>query len=224
MTVSVDKLKLIESRWYTASWEDYKRLRDDQSIDHAQLFFAKKNIWLENMGGEGINHAKVRELFVMIFGFWFAAHPQSLLTSMGGCQLEKEGILAVAPDLILYVGEAVPSFQEGERRYIDLNLHRVPDLVGEVSDTTLASDMRQKWDLYAELGIPEYWVIDVKGRRVFAFSLSEHGAYDQIDTSRVLPNLKIALLDQTLERLSVSNVSAATWFMSQIKDNQEGSR
>ncbi|MBP0031090.1 MAG: Uma2 family endonuclease [Roseofilum sp. Guam] len=37
------------------------------------------------------------------------------------------------------------------------------DLVGEISDTTLSSDLDQKKHLYASFCIPEYWVIDVKG-------------------------------------------------------------
>jgi len=39
-------------------------------------------------------------------------------------------------------------------------------LVGEVSDTTLAYDLRSKAALYAAAGIPEYWVLDVTGRRL----------------------------------------------------------
>jgi Uma2 family endonuclease len=47
----------------------------------------------------------------------------------------------------------------GESRFIDLDRWRVPDLVAEVSDTTLASDLDEKKQLYVALGIPEYWVV-----------------------------------------------------------------
>lgn len=39
-------------------------------------------------------------------------------------------------------------------------------LVAEVADTTLEKDTQLKADLYARLGIPEYWVIDLNGRTV----------------------------------------------------------
>ncbi len=71
--------------------------------------------------------------------------------------------------------------------------------------------------LDAALGIPEYWVINVQGRQVLAFRLQEDGKYQQITHSVALENLALALLEQTLERLSAgTNISAALWFAQQI--------
>jgi Uma2 family endonuclease len=39
-------------------------------------------------------------------------------------------------------------------------------LVAEISDTTLTFDRSVKAALYARAGIPEFWVLDVKGRRL----------------------------------------------------------
>jgi Uma2 family endonuclease len=67
------------------------------------------------------------------------------------------------------------------------------------------------------LGIAEYWVIDVKGARLFAFALEASGNYEPIDTSRILEGLPIVLLDQTLERLAdETNTAAANWLMKQL--------
>ena len=41
-----------------------------------------------------------------------------------------------------------------------------PDLVIEVSDTSLAYDRKEKASLYARAGIPEYWVVDLIHRRL----------------------------------------------------------
>lgn len=41
-------------------------------------------------------------------------------------------------------------------------------LVVEVSDTTLAYDLRNKAALYARAGIAEYWVVDIVDRRLIA--------------------------------------------------------
>lgn len=79
-----------------------------------------------------------------------------------------------------------PQWQAGEARRIDLNQWRVPDLVGEIADTTLASDLDQKKRIYADLGIPEYWVIDVKGLIIFAFCLGSDGIYQQSNQSVAL--------------------------------------
>ncbi len=42
-------------------------------------------------------------------------------------------------------------------------------LVVEVRDTTLATDLTEKVELYAEAGIADYWVADVDGKRLLVF-------------------------------------------------------
>ena len=83
--------------------------------------------------------------------------------------------------------------------------------------------------LYAALGIPEYWVVNVKGRQVLAFGLQENGKYQPmvfdrpkvIETSLALTGLPIALLEQTLDRLTEdTNISAAQWFMGELKNEE----
>jgi len=45
-------------------------------------------------------------------------------------------------------------------------------LVVEVADTTLDFDLGQKRDLYANAGVPEYWVIDAQARKLTRFLLA----------------------------------------------------
>jgi Uma2 family endonuclease len=52
-------------------------------------------------------------------------------------------------------------------------------LIIEVSDTTLRYDLKKKRDLYARAAIPEYWVLDVKGRALHVFSQPTAGSYAQ---------------------------------------------
>lgn len=42
-------------------------------------------------------------------------------------------------------------------------------LIVEVADTSLAYDRRRKVPMYARNGIPEVWVVDVNGERVFVY-------------------------------------------------------
>lgn len=50
-------------------------------------------------------------------------------------------------------------------------------LVAEVSDSTLRGDLNTKASLYARAGIPEYWVLDVTGRRLFVHRNPTNGVY-----------------------------------------------
>lgn len=168
------------------------------------------------MGGEGINHSSFNSLLTGLLFLWAVQHSEKLYTVLSGCLLEKPNTQACAPDLVLYVGVDYPQWREGEPRRVDLTQLRPPDLVGEISDTTLATDLDEQKHLYEMLGIPEYWVIDVRGRRMFAFEL-QNGKYEVCTHSQALSGLPIALLDQTIDRLATeTNTSAAAWFAQQI--------
>ena len=149
--------------WKSATWKEYLSYRDNQNLERVRLFYNLGYLWVD-MGGEGINHSSINDLLTTIFFLWLMQQPAQVFNTFGGCQLEKENERAAAPDLILYLGEDYPRWQEGEQRFINLNQWRIPDLVGEIADTTLATDMDEKKQLYAGLGIPEYWVIDVRGK------------------------------------------------------------
>lgn len=202
--------------WKPATWEDYLRDRDDPTTERVRLYFDRGHLLVE-MGSEGINHSSITDLFAMLFASWFAQKPELKFSSFGGGQLEKPKQKAAVPDIVLYTGEDCPRWEPEERRFIDLTKWRVPDLVGEVADTTLATDLDEKKKLYASLEIPEYWVVDVRGLRVIAFALREDGKYRECDRSLALEGLPISLLEQTLGRLNEeTNGSAALWFSQQI--------
>ena len=62
-------------------------------------------------------------------------------------------------------------------------------LLVEISDTTLAFDLGTKARLYARAGIPEYWVVDVVGRRIVVHREPVHrdpgtGAFENVASYR----------------------------------------
>ena len=199
-------------QWQPASWEDYIKYRDADIPERIRLFFDRDQL-LIYMGNEGINHSTISDLFPILFFLWFNRIPEQTIATFGRCLIEKPKTKAAAPDLVLYIGEDFPVWKENEPRRIDLSQWRIPDLVGEIADTTLATDLDEKKKLYADLEIPEYWVIDVRGRQVTIFQLQGNGNYQQFPHSEALKGLSVALVNQTLERLSNgSNISAAQWF------------
>ncbi len=55
-------------------------------------------------------------------------------------------------------------------------------LVVEVSDTSLAYDVKTKATLYARHGVPEYWVIDLRHRKLHRFTQPKDGTWGSIQT------------------------------------------
>jgi Uma2 family endonuclease len=202
--------------WQPATWADYEQARDAMPEGAGRLFFHEGYLWID-MASEGVNHARSNRLLALVLFVWFTQKQGQAYDDLGGCQLEKMGKQGAAPDAVVYIGDNFPQRQVGESRFIDLDRFRVPDLV---ADTTLAADLDEKQQLYAALGIPEYWVIDVKGARVLAFRLDSADRYAEIEVSVALGGLPISLLNQTLTQLSqgMSNSAAAQWFGQQIQE------
>ena len=206
-------------QWQPATWDDYVAWRDNPDLDKdVRLFFYQGYLWVD-MGNEGINHARFNDLFTLVFFVWFAREKGLLVDSLSGCVIEKPRTQAAAPDKVLYIGGGSPQWSEGEPRRINLDKWRVPELVGKIADTTLATDLDEKKQLYAALGIPEYWVVDIKGRQVLGFRLQSDGKYQQIAVSVALAGLPISLLSEMLAQMSeVNNINAAVWFNQQLAD------
>jgi Uma2 family endonuclease len=55
-------------------------------------------------------------------------------------------------------------------------------LAVEVADTTLQYDTTTKRDLYARAGVPEYWVLDLSGRRLIVHRNPSRGKFGEIGT------------------------------------------
>lgn len=207
--------------WHDATWDDYVALRDDESIEFKKIAFHKTSnttgwLWVD-MSTEGIGHARFNNLMTMIFACWAFLYPDTPIESLGGCLIDLSDSHGCSPDLVIYSGDEIPTWKVGEARRIDLTRHRIPDLVGEISDTSLQQDLAEQKYLYETLGIPEYWVIDVQHYQILAFRLNEAGVYESCTESQVLPGLPIALLSQTIAQLkTLTNTAAANWFRQQL--------
>jgi Uma2 family endonuclease len=76
-------------------------------------------------------------------------------------------------------------------------------LIIEVSDTTLGYDMKVKVPLYARAGIPETWLVNLRGGRVKAYADPAEGAYQTISShargeelqSRTLASLRVSVAE-----------------------------
>jgi Uma2 family endonuclease len=130
-------------KWKPATWDDSLAYRDDPTLERVRVFFNRGYLFVD-MGNQGINHANVTRLFAMLFFIWFSRFRDLNVSDLGGCVLEKPEKQGALPDLVLYIGENIPQWKEGEPRRIDLSRWRVPDFVAEIADTTLATDMDEK--------------------------------------------------------------------------------
>lgn len=76
-------------------------------------------------------------------------------------------------------------------------------LAVEVADTSIRKDREVKGPLYAETGIPEYWIVNIGDRLVEVYSTPEGGRYLKADvrrpgetlTTEAIPGLEVPVRD-----------------------------
>ena len=93
-----------------------------------------------------------------------------------------------------------------------------PNFAIEIADSSLADDKGEKRMLYEEMGVDEYWVVDVKKAQIIAFKIIAKGGTQRISESEVLPGLAISLLEEGLQRSrQMDNTEVGTWFLDQAQ-------
>jgi Uma2 family endonuclease len=100
---------------------------------------------------------------------------------------------------------------------INLDEQATPDLVIEISNTSISGDLGAKRFLYEEMGVSEYWIVDVQNTLIYAFEIIDRGSR-RIDTSLVLPELSIATITEALNLSKEQDQSQiGKWLMSEFQ-------
>ncbi len=213
MTTSLIQVPL--NTWQKGSWDEFVRIADDPKNSKLKGYYYQGHLRLEPMS-TGSDHASDHALILFMLTFW-VAQVQRLATVKNACSYRQRGRNEWQPDISVYVGENANAIPWGVR-VIDVEVYPLPDLVIEISDTSLNDDLGAKRLQYEDVGISEYWIVAVETRQIFGFSIDDDGSSRRIRTSQVLPELSLDLLEQALHRSRTENQSAVTtWFMSQIQ-------
>jgi Uma2 family endonuclease len=112
---------------------------------------------------------------------------QQLVRSLGGrAAVFKEDPLKLVsldsepePDIVATSSPDIDSYGTARSK---------PLLVVEIAESSLRYDLDTKSALYAEAGVPEYWVLDLPGRELVVFRSAHEGRATYRDGDRVSPD------------------------------------
>ncbi|MER3432606.1 MAG: hypothetical protein C4288_04035 [Leptolyngbya sp. ERB_1_1] len=200
--------------WQFATWDEFVKIADDPASSKLKSYYYQKRMRFELMS-TGSDHSNDHAIILFAISF-FAAHRQIPMTAKDCCSYRRPGVEEFQPDLTCYIGDNATAIPWGTR-VVDLTIHPLPNLVIEISDTSLSDDLGEKRLQYEDLGIPEYWSINVQKTQILAFSFAPDGSIRRIRESIVLPGLKLEILEQALQRSRQENQSATmAWLMQQF--------
>ncbi|MBD2149963.1 Uma2 family endonuclease [Pseudanabaena sp. FACHB-1277] len=154
-------------------------------------------------------------VFVVILYCTLAAIPARGLTN---CSYVKTGFQGCQPDISYYIGE-IASLIPRSSSIVSLDEYPVPNLIIEISSSTLQDDLGKKRLLYEQLGTQEYWIVDVQEVKIIALEMLENGGSRQITESKLLGGLAIADLEAALKlSREKSQTEVGAWILQKYGD------
>ncbi|MFN7217519.1 Uma2 family endonuclease, partial [Microcystis sp.] len=182
--------------WIKGSWEEYLEAIKNFPENQGKSYYYNGYYRLE-MTPIGNDHASDHAILIFAVSL-YATLNNLAFSAKDNCSFRKSGYREFQPDISYYFAEKANLIPYGTSM-IDLNQYPPPDLVIEISKSTLNDDLGNKRLLYEELGVSEYWSVKVDDPQIFAFEIIDRGS-KRIDISKVLPNLRLAVLESALQQ------------------------
>ena len=202
--------------WVAATWDEYIQVIEKPEYEKAKGYYHNGQMRIE-MPPVGNDHASDHTIIIGAIAL-FAATKGINLNGKDNCTYRKTGFDEAQPDVSYYIGKNADIVPYGTS-IIDLDIYPLPTLVIEVAKTSLADDKGEKRLLYEELGVTEYWIVDVKNVQVIAFAI-ENGGSRRITQSQVLPGLEISLLNEAFRRSRQMNQGQVyAWLLVQFQQS-----
>ena len=131
------------------------------------------------------------------------------LNGLINCSFRKQG-RECQPNIAYYLGGNAQAIASGTK-IVSLDQYPPPNLVIESGDTSLEDDLKRKKQLYEQLQVAEYWIVDVKQSKLAAFAIANKR---QSAESNVLPKLKMSVLEEALRRSRTSDqTNVGDWLL-----------
>ncbi|MCF2146913.1 Uma2 family endonuclease [Desmonostoc muscorum LEGE 12446] len=206
--------QLVTDTWIAVTWNEYIQIIENPAYEKAKGYYHNGYMRIE-MPPIGNDHASDHTIILFAVNL-FATIKDIALNGKDNCTYRKTGFNEAQPDVSYYIGENADVIPYGTS-IINLDIYPAPDLVIEVANTSLADDRGEKRLLYEDLGVKEYWILDVQNVQIMTFAIENQGSR-RITESQVLPGLAISLLNEALRRTRQMNQSqVGAWLLTEFQ-------
>ncbi|MBR8829517.1 MAG: Uma2 family endonuclease [Gomphosphaeria aponina SAG 52.96 = DSM 107014] len=206
--------KILTDTWVKATWAEYLAIVESPEYAQAKCYYAQGRLRIE-MSPLGNDHARDDSIIGYAIHL-FAALKTIRLNGNHNCSYRQIGIKEIQPDQSYYIGKNAKAIPRGTK-IIDLDQYPAPNLVIEIGDTSIRDDQGEKRLIYEDLGVEEYWIVDVQNSSIIALAMKNNGS-EKITESCLLPGLKIKTLETALRKSwDVDHGEVGAWLMSEFQ-------
>ena len=200
--------------WVLATWDEYINQLNDPIYQQAKGYYYKGHMRIE-MSPVSFDHGQDHVIIIFAVNL-FVALKQIPATGLDTATFRKIGVRECQPDVVYYLGKNAKAIPSGTG-IANLDQHPAPNLVIEIARSSLLDDLGIKRALYEELGVNEYWVVDVQKAQLLAYSMTNQGS-QRIQVSQVLPGLEVGVLEEALQRSRQTNqAEVGAWLLSRFQ-------
>ena len=176
--------------FHDVSWEEYEQLIEELGeAAGLRVSYGEGTLRIMTLSPEHESYAAFITLLVGHLSFRLRINIRFFGSATMRSKKKERGN---EPDACFYV-QSAPAI--GNRLQIDFAVDSPPDVVVEVD---IHHDSRDKFSIYAALGVPEIWRYD--GQELIIYHLQED-QYVNVESSLALPMLSSAALTDFLDRL-----------------------
>jgi Uma2 family endonuclease len=192
-------LPLITDQWISATWDEFVQILENPLYAESQCYYDQNQIKQMRIETMPVGSEHARDNGIIYFAIALYCTLKNIpITGLLNASYVKTGVQGCQPDISYYVGE-VSSHTPCSSSIVSLDESPAPNLVIEISSSTINDDLGKKRLLYEQLGTSEYWVIDVQEVKIIALEMLENGGSRQITSSKLLGGLEIADLEAALK-------------------------
>jgi len=200
--------------WVLATWDDYINQLNDPIYQQAKGYYYKGHMRIE-MSPVSFDHGQDHVIIIFAVNL-FVALKRIPATGLDTTTFRKIGVRECQPDVAYYFGKNAKAIPSGTG-IVNLEQYSAPNLVIEIARSSLLDDLGIKRALYEELGVNEYWVVDVQKAQLLAYSMTNQGS-QRIQVSQVLSGLEVGVLEEALQRSRQTNqAEVGAWLLSRFQ-------
>jgi Uma2 family endonuclease len=181
--------------WVKASWEAFTTLADDPNLEEGRFYYDQGCMRIE-MAPLGPAHGQDNTILSNVITL-FGTPKNIWIKGYTNTSFWRKGVRASQPDLAFYIGDL--PLPPRSNTPVNVEEFGAPTLAIESGASSFKDDLGAKRLLYEQLGVKEYWVVNVEAVEVIAFDVNQ-GRSGRIYESQVLPGLKMSLIEEALKR------------------------